>query len=92
MLTTTCYTCHQPKADLRAVNCPACTTTQLEAEQHFAAENPNAAESDILYAGRTALRQRAHHANRNFIDPRDFSAGRGLIPTDTKRGSTDGGE
>lgn len=56
--------------------CPACTTVAKEAEQHFAAENPNAAESDILYAGRTAMGQRSMRPGSSYVDPRTFSAAR----------------
>lgn len=80
MLTSTCRNCGTPKTDYQAPECEACTTTRREAEQHFAAEHPRAAESDILYAGRQAVLARSHHAHRNFVDPRDFSAGRGMIP------------
>jgi hypothetical protein len=38
------------------------------------------AMSDVLYAGRMALTQRAIHANRNYTDPRGFSAAQGQIP------------
>jgi hypothetical protein len=77
---STCDACHKPKNDLRAILCEECSTLRKEAEQHYAAENPNAAQSDILYAGRMVLNQVRHHANRNFVDPRDFSLSRGMIP------------
>lgn len=82
MLTATCGNCGQPKdpAHYASTFCPSCTTRKNEAEQHFAAENPEANESEILYAGRQALMQVAHHAHRNFTDPRGFSATRGMIP------------
>jgi hypothetical protein len=85
MLTATCGNCGNPKdpANYRDTFCPACTTTKNEAEQGFAAEHAGALESDILYAGRQALMSVAHHARRNFTDPRGFSAAHGLIP---KRG------
>ena len=88
MLTATCRVCGSPKepADYAASECPACRTLRREAEQHFAAENPNAGESDILYAGRAALNQRAHHAHRNFVDPRSFGATRGMIPVPPQGG------
>lgn len=82
MMTSNCHTCGFPKepANYADPYCPACTTLKREGEQHHAAENPNATESEILYAGRCALRQRAHHAHRNFVDPRGFGATRGMIP------------
>lgn len=90
MLTASCHNCGAPKdpANYGDVNCPACTSLRKEAEQAFAAENPGVSESDILYAGRQALNQRAHHAHRNFIDPRNFSNTRGvLIPPPDNRGN-----
>lgn len=59
--------------EIANTNCRACQTSFNEAAQHFAAENPNAAQSDILYAGRQAMLSRAHTAHRNFVDPRTFS-------------------
>jgi uncharacterized Zn finger protein (UPF0148 family) len=74
MLTASCRNCGFPKepANYGDNFCPTCTTSRREAEQHFAAENPKASESDILYAGRQALMARAHHASRNFTDPRSW--------------------
>lgn len=82
MLTLSCRVCGSPKeqADYAANECTACRTLKREAEQGFAAENPGASESDILYAGRLALNSRAHHAHRNFVDPRGFSSVAGMIP------------
>lgn len=82
MLTATCRNCGQPKdaANYADNYCPACTSRKNEAEQHVRAEHPNASISDVLYAGRQALLQRAHTAHRNFVDPRGFSASRGMIP------------
>lgn len=91
MLTATCGNCGRPKdpANYADTYCPSCSTTKKEAEQHFAAEHEGASESDILYAGRQALMQVAHHAHRNFVDPRGFSASRGMIPVppQTDRGT-----
>lgn len=93
MLTASCNNCGFPKepANYGDVNCPTCTTARNEAEQGFKAEHPEASESDVLYVGRQALLQRAHHANRNFTDPRAFSGTRGMIPIppQTNRGSTE---
>lgn len=90
MLTSTCRICSGPKTDYAANECENCTTIRSETRQYMRAEFPNASESDILYAERQALNQRAHHAHRNFVDPRGFSAARGLIPVppQTDRGST----
>lgn len=90
-MTSTCSNCGATKDPAHYADnyCPTCTARMNEAAQHFAAENPNASQSDILYAGRQALLQRAHHAHRNFVDPRGFAAGRGMIPIppQTDRGS-----
>ena len=93
MLTATCNNCGSPKeiANYGDIECPNCKTTRKEAEQHFAAENPKASESDILYAGRMAVLHRAHKAHKNFVDPRSFSGANGMIPLppSTNRGSTE---
>ncbi len=88
MLTATCGNCGKAKSpdEYASTYCRSCTTTKNEAEQGFAAENPNANPSDILYAGRQALMQVAHHAHRNFTDPRGFSASRGMIPVPPQSG------
>lgn len=75
-----CDACHGPKENLQDYLCNKCNTTKTEAMQHFAAENPGATQSDILYAGRMALNSVRHHANRNFVDPRDFSRQSGMFP------------
>lgn len=92
MLTATCGNCGQPKSPNEYADpyCSTCTTSKREAEQHFAAEHPKAAESDIIYAGRRALQERAHHAHRNFVDPRDFSRRSGMIPVPPQRGDRGG--
>ena len=91
MLTATCGNCGSPKepAHYASIYCPRCTSIQHEAEQYCAAENPKASESDILYAGRSALRQVAHTAHRNFVDPRQFNSATGMIltPPENKRGT-----
>jgi uncharacterized Zn finger protein (UPF0148 family) len=83
MLTATCRNCGTPKdrANYGDNYCPTCTTVQREREQGFAAENPEASQSDIIRAGKTALAERAHTAHRNFVDPRAFSSTRGIMPT-----------
>lgn len=91
MLTATCGNCGLAKDPRNYADnyCPECTRLRNEAEQHFAAENPQAAQSDVLYHGRQALLQRAHHANRNYTDPRAFAGKSGMIPTppQTDRGN-----
>ena len=92
MLTVSCRICGnaKPPSEYSKDLCNECGRLRSQAENHYASEHPNAAQSDILYAGRQALNQRAHHAHRNFIDPRDFSTGHGMIPIPppSNRGST----
>jgi hypothetical protein len=87
LLTSTCHNCGQSKEMREYANpfCSACTTLKNEAEQAFAAENAERlksgelANSDMLYAGRMALNQRAMHANKNYTDPRTFDRARGTF-------------
>lgn len=92
MLTATCQNCGAAKdpKDYANPNCATCTSTASEAAQHYAAEHPGCAQSDALYAGRKALLQRAHHAHRNFVDPRAFGATRGMIPIPPQGGDRGG--
>lgn len=93
-LSSYCQNCGGPKSmgEYGDPRCGSCEQIRTEAMQHFAAENTEKikkgelSESDILYAGRQALLQRAHHANRNYTDPRQFSAARGMIPTPPQSG------
>ena len=77
-MTSSCANCGQAKQPGNYADpyCPACTTLDLEAQQGFAAENPTASLSDVLYAGRMARQQRAVRPGSNYIHPRDFSASR----------------
>lgn len=88
MMSSYCGWCGGPKepADYAADMCATCKTRRSEAMQHFKVEHPEASESDVLYAGRQSLMQRAHTAHRNFVDPRDFSAVRRTIPTAPQSG------
>jgi len=82
MLTATCFNCGAPKdrANYADTYCPNCTTVQREAEQGFAAEHPDALQSDVIRAGKIALNQRAHTTRSGYINPRDFSSTRGVMP------------
>lgn len=82
-MTSHCQNCGAPKepANFRDNYCPSCTQLDVEAQQHFAAENPNATQSDILYAGRQARLARAMRPGNNYMDPRNFSASRRGLPT-----------
>lgn len=92
MLTATCGNCGAAKdpANYADNHCPACTSVSREAQQGYAAEHPDATVGDILYAGRVALSHRAHHAHRNYADPRSNSMpGMVPIPPQTNRGNTE---
>lgn len=86
MLTSYCRTCCAPKepANYADFDCPTCITAKNEAMQNYAAEHAEKIQSgeitnsDVLYVGRQALMARAHHANRNFVDPRGFSRAGGF--------------
>jgi hypothetical protein len=69
-LTSSCFNCGAPKTDFVAERCPNCTTHYTTTMANYRKENPDASDSEVLYAGRTALMQLAHSANRNFLDPR----------------------
>ena len=91
MLTATCFTCGAPKdqAHYADTNCPDCELARASAMKDFTEKNPDASNSDVLYAGRQALMQRSHSARRSFISPGAFSATRGMIPVppQTDRGN-----
>lgn len=83
MLTSYCRICgnSKPSSEYALDVCGACAEHRKQAESAFAAEHPKATSSDVLYAGRMALNQRAIGAHANFVDPRGFSAGKGQMPT-----------
>jgi hypothetical protein len=60
-------------AELAANHCNGCEEARKSAITAFAEANPNAAETEKLYAGRIALMGRAHHPRQTFINPRDFN-------------------
>jgi hypothetical protein len=64
--------------------CGTCDTAGKEGGKVYAAENPTASESEIMYAERMSRQARAHSVFANRVDPRDFSATRGVIPTPPK--------
>lgn len=82
MLTSSCRNCGQAKNPSNYADnfCPACTTLNNEAQQHFAVENPGSSLDAQLYAGRQAMQQRAIHPGSNYTDPRKFAASRGSFP------------
>lgn len=69
-LTSTCFNCGAPKTDFVAEYCPNCTTLYDTTIAAFREKNPEAAQSDALYAARAALMERAHTAHKNYVDPR----------------------
>lgn len=80
MIKSYCDACGEGKENITAQYCNRCASVRSEAMQGFAAEHPDASQSDILYVGRQALNQVRMHAHRNFVDPRDFSGTQGMIP------------
>lgn len=90
MMTLTCRICGLPKqaANYADHECPDCMQAGATAMEDEAKANPNASQSDLLYARRVALNERSHHANRDFVDPRDFGAKRGSTPLPPNPGNT----
>lgn len=82
MLTASCRICGKSKEpkDYAANECGDCQKLKSTAEAAFKEANPTAPDSDVLYAGRAALNARAHHAHKDFVDPRAFSGINGMIP------------
>lgn len=82
MLTANCRVCGdaKPQSEFALPECSKCSKVKSDAEAEFRAKNPDAPTSDALYAGRQALNHRAHHANKNFVDPRAFAGANGMIP------------
>lgn len=86
--------------------CPTCTAAENESGEHAVKETNEAiaAETDpvrkahmeasasnyIASKRKEALMSRAHHAHRNFVDPRDFSAVRGMTPLPPQSGDRGG--
>lgn len=79
MLSSYCKNCGMPYttvAEMSALHCNQCEQARTEAMQHVRAQatekKQEVSESDVLYAGRQALMQRAHHPRQTFISPREF--------------------
>lgn len=97
MLRSYCFNCGGPQENPRAHTCDTCATGGNEAaenvmqsgrEQVEAETDPKkkawmqrVLEDAAQNARKGALAQRAHHAHRNFVDPRAHAATRGMIPT-----------
>lgn len=64
-------------AEMGANHCNECEEARTNAIKTFVeqatANKTEINESDKLYAGRTALGQRAHHPRQTFINPREFN-------------------
>jgi hypothetical protein len=92
MLTSHCRNCGQAKnpSEYSLPQCSTCTTLNNEAQQHFAAENPEATPDQLLYVGRMAMQQRAIHPGSNYTDPRTFGGSRGMIPIRPQSGDRGG--
>jgi len=75
-LSSYCRNCGAPvstTAEMSANHCNGCEEARKGALTAFAEQNPQASESDKLYAGRQALMQRAAHPRSGSISPRDFA-------------------
>lgn len=70
MLTSHCKNCGAAKSDYQALYCDPCTDTMQKGQAAHKEANPEATQSEILYAGRAALMTTAHNAHKNFVDPR----------------------
>ncbi len=88
MNTSHCRICGQSKTPdfYSAPECRECTELGDKATKAMIEANPDIAQSDLLYGRRQALNERAHHAHRNFVDPRSFGAQRGMIPIPPSNG------
>jgi hypothetical protein len=74
MLYSQCQRCSEPKTNYGEDECPGCLQYRAEATAAFREQFPTAAESDMLYAVREAMKARNFHPHGNFTDPRNFSA------------------
>ena len=70
MASSYCRNCSGPKADIVANYCDECQNGFNARYSAFKEANPNAPDSDALYAGREALHERAMTSHRNLVDPR----------------------
>ena len=82
MLTSQCRNCGDPKSDYVAVRCANCQTAHDTRYDAHRKANPDAPESDALYAAREALHERAMSRSKNLVDPRlhsRFNGGGNII-------------
>jgi|KBSSwiStaDraftv2_1062776.scaffolds.fasta_scaffold01627_18 hypothetical protein len=70
MLTSHCQNCGNAKSDYVAVRCAECQTAHDARYDEHRKANPEAPESDALYAAREALHERAMSRAKNLVDPR----------------------
>jgi len=82
MMTSHCQICGNAKdpSEYAHNQCTACTNRGNEAQNAAKAENPELTPDQLLYIGRMAMQQRALHRGSSYVDPRQFSASRGMIP------------
>jgi len=75
MLSSYCKNCggsFTTTAEMSANHCNGCEEKRKAAMQFAKEQNPEIGASDLLYAGRQALIQAAHHPRQTFINPREF--------------------
>jgi len=75
-LSSYCRNCGTPYttvSEMSALHCNGCEEKRKAAIQFHKDKNPEASESDLLYAGREALIRAAHHPRQTFISPREFN-------------------
>jgi hypothetical protein len=75
MLSSYCRNCgaaHTTTAEMSANHCNGCETARTEAMAGAKEKDPKISPDDLLYKGREALIQRAHHPRVTFISPREF--------------------
>lgn len=105
MLRSYCFRCGGPQENPSALLCNACTAAGNEAHENVMQSGREQIEAetdlqkkqwmqDVLeqaaaQARKDAVTQRAHHANRNFVDPRSFSS-QGMIPKPPQSGDRGG--
>jgi hypothetical protein len=79
-LSSYCRNCGDPYttvSEMSALHCNGCEQARTEAMTHATAQaeeqKKTIAPDDLLYIGRQALMQRAHHPRQTFISPREFN-------------------
>jgi len=75
-LSSYCRNCGLPNGtteEMCANHCNNCEEARKTAMQAAKEKDTTLQGDELLYVGRQALMQRAHHPRETFINPRDFS-------------------